>query len=104
MSKKGIKNVTYNQVTKFLFTYAQENVEPLRLLERFNRVTRNGQPDTYAMQLWLKRNPGSVLKTIDDIIDQLCQTVEKLAKKWRIKQTTHDWHAIDLFIKSQLQL
>ena len=97
MSQKGIKTVTYAQATKFLFTYAHENVEPLRLLECFNRVTRNGQPDTYEMQLWLKRNLGSVLKTIDDIIDQLGQTVEILASKMADQANYHDWHAIDLF-------
>jgi superfamily I DNA/RNA helicase len=98
MSQKGIKTVTYAQVTKFLFTYAHENVEPMRLLERFNRVTRNGQPDTYEMQLWLKRNRGSVLKTIDDIIDQLDQTVKVLASKMADQANYNDWHAIDLFV------
>ncbi len=97
MGQKAIKTVTYAQVTKFLFTYAHENVEPLRLLERFNRVTRNGQPDTYEMQLWLKRNQGFVLKPINDIINQLDQTVKVLASKMADQANYNDWHSIDLF-------
>lgn len=91
-----LNTVTLAQFTHFLFLHSLEAAEPRRLLERFKRAMSTKQPDTYELQLWLKRD--SVLsKTINEIIAQLDKTVDLLASQIANQSNHHDWHVIDVF-------
>jgi len=98
LSTSHLNSVTFSQLTHFLFLLSQESSEPLRLLEHFRRAIRNGQPDTYELQLWLNRDPStSVLETINTIITQLIQKLEVLETCMKDTTDTMDWYAIDVF-------
>ena len=98
LSTSNFNSVTFSQVTHFLFLLSQESSEPLRLLEHFRRSTRNGQPDTYELQLWLNRDPStSILETAHTVITQLIQKLEILETCMKDTADTMDWYAIDVF-------
>jgi superfamily II DNA helicase RecQ/superfamily I DNA/RNA helicase len=97
MSQQGIRTFTLPQLTRFLFTYALESSGQLRLLERFHRVIRSGQPEMYELQLWLDRQPGTALQTLHPIIEQLKQTLGVLASRMKDQANYRDWYVIDLF-------
>jgi len=98
VSNSHFNSVTFTQLTHLLFLLSQESSEPLRLLEHFHRAIRNGQPDTYELQLWLNRDPStSVLETTHTIITQLIQKLEILETRMKDTTDTMDWYAIDVF-------